>query len=221
MIIEIEQEIKNRNITRLCHFVHTNILLHILNNSDGIKAVDFIDQDILVQNDTQRMDGKTDYINCSVQYPNWWYLRKVRDNNPIFSDWAILFIDPIVATLDTTQFCKVNAAKRCGSYIKKGYEAFRELFEYQVENQVRSSTMLLNAPTDDQAEVLVYKKIPLEHIQGIAFENEKIAKEKIVEWQVMGFRPIDVFIAPKLFDVATSKDIRRGNEPSIKYYVEE
>ena len=31
MIDEIYEEIKKRNITRLCHFVHTNILLHILN----------------------------------------------------------------------------------------------------------------------------------------------------------------------------------------------
>ena len=93
MIDEIYEESKKRNITRLCHFVHTNILLHILNNNEGVKAVDFIKQDVLIQNDKQRMDGKTDYINCSVQYPNWWYLRRVKDNNPIFSDWAILFID--------------------------------------------------------------------------------------------------------------------------------
>lgn len=70
MIDEIYEEIKKRNITRLCHFVHTNILLHILNNNEGVKAVDFIKQDVLIQNDKQRMDGKTDYINCSVQYPN-------------------------------------------------------------------------------------------------------------------------------------------------------
>lgn len=82
MIDEIYEEIKKRNITRLCHFVHTNILLHILNNNEGVKAVDFIKQDVLIQNDKQRLDGKTDYINCSVQYPNWWYLRRVKDNNP-------------------------------------------------------------------------------------------------------------------------------------------
>lgn len=96
------------------------------------------------------MDGKTDYINCSVQYPNWWYLRRVKDNNPIFSDWAILFIDPIVATIETTQFCKVNAATRYGAYICKGAEAFRELFSANVGRQNRTKDMLQNAPTDDQ-----------------------------------------------------------------------
>ena len=199
----------------------TNILLHILNNNEGVKAVDFIKQDVLIQNDKQRMDGKTDYINCSVQYPNWWYLRRVKDNNPIFSDWAILFIDPIVATIETTQFCKVNAATRYGAYICKGAEAFRELFSANVGRQNRTKDMLQNAPTDDQAEVLVYENIPVSMIKGIAFENEEIARQKIVEWKVMGFPKIDVFISPELFDVSTSGKIRRGEEPLVKPYREE
>lgn len=195
--------------------------IHILNNNEGVKAVDFIKQDVLIQNDKQRMDGKTDYINCSVQYPNWWYLRRVKDNNPIFSDWAILFIDPIVATIETTQFCKVNAATRYGAYICKGAEAFRELFSANVGRQNRTKDMLQNAPTDDQAEVLVYENIPVSMIKGIAFENEEIARQKIVEWKVMGFPKIDVFISPELFDVSTSGKIRRGEEPLVKPYREE
>lgn len=175
-----------------------------MNNNEGVKAVDFINQDVLIQNDKLRLDGKTEYINCSVQYPNWWYLRRVKDNNPIFSDWAILFIDPIVATIETTQFCKVNAATRYGAYIYKGVEAFREMFSANVGRQNRTIDMLQNAPTDDQAEVLVYESIPVSMIKGIVFENEKIARQKIVEWKVMGFPKIDVFISPELFDVSTS-----------------
>ena len=221
MIDEIYKEITKRNITRLCHFVHTNVLLHILNNNEGVKAVNFINQDVLIQNDKLRLDGKTEYINCSVQYPNWWYLRRVKDNNPIFSDWAILFIDPIVATIETTQFCKVNAATRYGAYIYKGVEAFREMFSANVGRQNRTIDMLQNAPTDDQAEVLVYESIPVSMIKGIVFENEKIARQKIVEWKVMGFPKIDVFISPELFDVSTSGKIRSGVEPVVRPYREE
>ena len=65
------------------------------------------------------MMEKKDYVNCTIQYPNYWYYKRVKDNNYIFPDWAIIFIDPIVATLETTQFCPVNAAKRYGAYIKK------------------------------------------------------------------------------------------------------
>ena len=139
----------------------------------------------------------------------------------IFSDWAILFIDPIVATIETTQFCKVNAATRYGAYICKGAEAFRELFSANVGRQNRTKDMLQNAPTDDQAEVLVYENIPVSMIKGIAFENEEIARQKIVEWKVMGFPKIDVFISPELFDVPTSGKIRRGEEPLVKPYREE
>lgn len=220
MLVEIQEEIKQRKITRLCHFVHTNKLLYILHNSDGINAVDFISKDTLDQNDTQRLDGKTDFINCSIQYPNWWYLRRVKENNPIFSDWAILFIDPIVATFESTEFCKMNAAKRYGAYIKKGYKAFQEIFEQQTGSQFRTPKMLPNAPTDDQAEVLVYQSIPVEYITGIAFENAEIARQKIVEWQVIGAPIKDVYIAPALFDVSSSKRIRNGQEPIVMLFKE-
>ena len=62
MIDEIYEEIKKRNITRLCHFVHTNILLHILNNNEGVKAVEFFKNDVLILIDKKRMDSSTLYI---------------------------------------------------------------------------------------------------------------------------------------------------------------
>lgn len=221
MIIEIEEEIKKRGITRLCHFVHTNKLLHILSQEEGIKAVNFIDEDVLVQNDKQRLDGRKDFINCSIQYPNWWYLRKIKNNNLIFSDWAIIFIDPIVASLETTEFCEVNAATRYGEYIKKGYEAFEGIFSEKVKGRNRSASMLKNAPTDDQAEVLIYESIPRKYIIGIAFENEEIAQQKIVQWKVLELPKLNVYIAPELFETSTSEKIRRGQEPSIDIYMEE
>ena len=49
----------------------------------------------------------------------------------------------------------------------------------------------------------------------------KLQDKKIVEWKVMGFPKIDVFISPELFDVPTSGKIRRGEEPLVKPYREE
>lgn len=214
---DIEQEIAKRNITRLCHFVHTNKLLHILNSEDGIKAVDFIDQDILQKNDENRYDGKTDYVNCSVQYPNYWYFKRVKDNNTVFRDWAIVFIDPVVATFETSQFCPVNAATKYGAYIKKGYEAFKGMFESCITVGNRRSNrgieMLRNAPTDDQAEVLIYKNIPRKYITGIALASEEIAKEKRAEWEMIGVNNIDIYVAPELFTRETSDKIRKGKQP--------
>lgn len=217
-IKEIESEIQRRKITRLCHFVHTNKLLHILKSDEGIKAVDFIDLDILEQNDNKRLDGKTDYINCSIQYPNYWYLRRVKDNNPIFNDWAILFIDPVVISLETTMFSPVNAAARFGAYIDKGYKAFNCMFDKTITSNNRTTNrtpqMLDNASTDDQAEVLVYRNIPRKFITGIALESEEIARNKMTAWNLIGVPEIDIYVAPDLFSGETSKMIRQGIAPN-------
>jgi len=217
----IQDEVKKRNITRLCHFVHTNKLLHILNSEEGIRAVNFIEYDILKQNDELRLDGKKDFINCSIEYPNYWYFRKVENNDAIFSDWAIVFIDPITISFATTEFCPVNAAKRYGAYIGKGYNVFKSIFDEQIERQRRTPQMLTNVPTDDQAEVLVYKNIPRKYITGIAFKNEEIAKRKKAEWKVLNIPPIDVYIAPELFERTASDKIRRGIKPYEHLYMGE
>lgn len=221
-IIEIQNDISSRKITRLCHFVHTNKLLHILNSNEGIKAVDFIAEDVLVQNDKERFDGMTSYVNCSIQYPNYWYFRRVKDNNPVFKDWAIIFIDPIVMTWETTKFCPVNAATGCGKYIKSGYEGFRMLYDDRVPFSRcpdRTPNMLSNATTDDQAEVLVYQNIPREYILGIALDNEKMARQKEAEWSMLPNVPqFDIYITPDLFTGVTSRKIRNGEAPlEIKY----
>lgn len=224
-INEIDIEIKERNITRLCHFVHTNLLLHILNSEEGIKAVNFIDKDILKQNDEQRLDGKKDYVNCSIQYPNYWYFRRVKDNNPVFPDWAIIFIDPIVIAYETTEFCSVNAATRYGAYIEKGYAAFKDMFSNKIDigNKVhnRSGMMLKSAPTDDQAEALVYKSIPRKFITGIALMSEEAAREKKAAWDVLGVPDIDIYIAPELFSRTASDKIRQGILPEEYKYMED
>lgn len=221
-IIEIQNDISSRKITRLCHFVHTNKLLHILNSSEGIKAVDYIDEDVLEQNDKARYDGKTNYVNCSIQYPNYWYFRKVKDNNPIFKDWAIIFIDPIVMTWNTTMFCPVNAAKNRGKYIMKGYEGFKKIYQDRLSFSRcpdRTPKMLSNAPTDDQAEVLVFQNIPRKYILGIALDSEENAKLKQAEWKLLQDVPqFDIYIAPELFTEATSRKVRNGEAPlEIKY----
>lgn len=221
MIIEIEREIRERGITRLCHFVPTNKLLHILNSEEGIKAVDFINKDVLVQNDTKRLDGRTDCINCSIQYPNYWYYRAIEKKNSIFPDWAVIFINPIVATYEATEFCPVNAAKKNGKFIGKGYENFKLIFADDVNGYKRNSYMLMNVPTNDQAEVLVQGNIPRKLITGIAFKDEEIARQKVAEWSVLNVPKIDVYVAPDLFDGTASNKIRKGIMPVEKLYVEE
>jgi hypothetical protein len=213
----IEREIRGRNISRLCHFTPSNKAVHILGSDTGVLAVDFINSDIYDANDEGRYDGKTDYVNCSIQYPNYWYFRTIKDKNPIFKDWVILFIRPELLLSDTTRFCFTNAAYRRGTYIKEGFEAFKAMFAEQVYGNRtlrRSPQMLPCCPTDDQAEVLIYRSICREDIMAIAVPDEEQAKRENKRWITLGDVPsFDIIIAPDLFNGSFSDKVRRGRVP--------
>ena len=116
-----------------------------------------------------------------------------------FQNWksfgeSVLYIDPLTFVIGTNASGKSNIldaisflsdsakgipindiAKQARGgldwIVRKGAEAFRELFSANVGRQNRTKDMLQNAPTDDQAEVLVYENIPVSMIKGIAFEK--------------------------------------------------
>lgn len=214
--ILIGQEALNRKVTRLCHLTRSQKAMHILSSEDGIQAVDFLDESLYDANDPHRLDGRTGLINCSVQYPNHWYWNRVKDKDPLFSDWVILFINPEIITLNTTEFCAVNAATARGAYIKKGYDAFQELFTNRVRNRGRTPQMLPCCPTDDQAEVLVYKNISRKDIIGVAVQNEDQADKERARWEILNIPKFDITIAPDLFNGNWSTKVRQGITP-IEY----
>ena len=213
--ILIRQEIQDRGITRLCHLTRSQKALHILSSEDGIKAVDFLDKSLYDANDPLRLDGKKDFVNCSIQYPNHWYWNKVKDKDPLFRDWVILFINPEILTLNTTEFCAVNAATGSGTYIKKGYRAFQELFDRSVRYRNRTPKMLSCCPTDDQAEVLVYKNISRKDIIGVIVQDEDQAESESIRWYrcLNNIPEIDIIIAPDLFNGQWSGKVRQGIRP--------
>jgi hypothetical protein len=217
------KEICERGITRLCHFTRSIKVLHILRSEDGIKAVDFIEDDIYDANDELRLDGKTNFVNCSIQYPNYWYWKQVKDKNPLFKDWVILYINPTILLLETTEFCFTNAAFKNGVCIKKGYDSFKELFANTVHGkriQRRTPNMLHCCPTDDQAEVLVYKNISRKDIIGVAVESKEQAKREYRRWYktLNDIPKLDIIIAPDLFNKQWSNKVRQGKVPlEFKY----
>ena len=188
--------------------------MHILTSEDGIKAVDFLDKSIYDANDPLRLDGKTDYINCSIQYPNHWYWNKVKNKESLFKEGVILLINPEILLLDTTQFCPFNAATGRGAYINKGYRTFQELYNSRLSSRSRSTNMLSCCPTDDQAEVLVYKNISRKDIIGIIVEDEDRAESESIKHSILKNVPkIDIIIAPDLFNGEWSRKVRRGEKP--------
>lgn len=220
---EILTEIENRCIKRICHFTKSKNLSHILNDFKGIYATDFLPESYKDCNDSLRLDGKTDYICCSIEYPNIFYLNRIKNNDKLFKDWIILSIDPKVMCLEKTLFSKVNSATEKGRYISKGINGFRALFEDQIVTNkrsiTRSTTMLQSSPTDIQAEVLIYKKIHIKYIKEIIVKSELQAKEEFFRMKLWGGKTdIPIIVAPELFDSNLSKKLRDGERPKEHYY---
>ena len=169
-----------RGVTRLCHFTKFQSLTHIINSADGILASDSIRQDTKNVNDTARYDGELDFVCCSVQYPNSWFLQKAmqRDSDKIFKDWVVLYIDLNILRKKSAKFCPCNASKSGGAYISSNIDNIDSIFAASVSTfrYPRPQKMLSCCPTDGQAEILIEKSIPREYIDGIAVGDEDTAK---------------------------------------------
>ncbi len=77
--------LKTRGVTRLCHFTKFQNLTHIITSVDGVLASSSIRQDTKNVNDTARYDGELDFVCCSVQYPNSWFLKRAMANGAYIS----------------------------------------------------------------------------------------------------------------------------------------
>ncbi|MCY9658489.1 DarT ssDNA thymidine ADP-ribosyltransferase family protein [Paenibacillus chondroitinus] len=223
-----KQLLEQKGITRLCHFTKSNKLPHILSKESGIVANTELDDQIelLSKNDPLRLDGKEDYVCCTVQYPNTWYLRNIKNNDPLFTEWVIILINPYLVTNDTTLFCHRNAAAGRGVYIKEGYEGFSGMFNQTVQGQRpmnRTQRMLSCCATDDQAEVLIYKNVSRSDILGLVVPNEEQARKEKARLKFIKGVPDDLtfIIAPDLFEVSWSAMVRNGQVPSEILYREE
>ncbi|MFV0364677.1 MAG: DarT ssDNA thymidine ADP-ribosyltransferase family protein [Suipraeoptans sp.] len=216
---EIRRLLLARNVKRLCHLTQINNLISILYGEEGVWATDFIDEDNLFRNDTERLDGKTDYISTSIEYPNVWYYRNKKYANPEVSEWAILFIDPIVCELETSLFCPVNAATSHGAYIGREYQQLYKMFSSDLGNRKRTVNMLSCCPTDDQAEVLIYKNIPTKYISGIAFEREHTMKAFKDLFEKYNVAYPDLYVSNELFGTAMSSKVRMGLRPDEKLMI--
>lgn len=218
---EIQNEIKNRGITRLCHMTTMENQLSILEEDTGILADDYINEEKLNRNDLDRLDGRTDYISTSMQYPNVWYLNYRRKISSASKDWAIIFIDSDICGINNTLFSPVNAAKAYGAYLSIGASALKTSFSEVVNGRVRPTNMFSCCPTDDQAEVMIYKEIPVEYFMGIAFESKKAMVRflDLAERYELSYQ--DLYIAPDLFTTQLSSKIRLEIEPQEIKVMEE
>jgi hypothetical protein len=224
---DLRREAESRGITRLCHLTPFRNLVHIATGEGLLSTAQLSgsERQVFNQQDLARLDQHPDHISCSIEYPNAWYFRQrhsaARGAELLFPDWVCVCIELHHLWRDDTLFCPRNAAAAGGRLVSGGIAAFYSMYAEQVEGAggqtfTRAAERDPACPTDEQAEVLVYRRIPLEDVQQIVVANESQAKRTFV-----GLEQLDVSadrfkyaICPEFFDpYRLSQLIRRGGRP--------
>jgi hypothetical protein len=221
----VRAEAMRRGIERLCHFTPSRKLPHILADERGIRSVAELEADgadTLNQNDPLRLEGDA-IINCSIEYPNTWLLDKMQDREKVFPDWVVLLLDPSLLWRDDALFTPRNAAS--GVPQVPGIVGFNALFAELVvgaggRSFRRTTAMLVNCPTDGQAEVLIPRNIDRSLIRGIAVASEAQAETEIARLGMLNNIPeVNWFVAPGMFSPNWVNVVRAGRRPNETRYV--
>lgn len=189
--------INERKINYLIHFTKSSNLPFILGDEqlqstpNGIVSDDLLPKEI-ERNDKKRNDQHTNYICCSVQFPNlkYQYRQKKTQEDNLFNEWAFIYIDPTIID-NSTLFSPVNAASGNGINLDCGIDAFEKIFEDKFDFWKCSKTRGMqpytsyrpkNLPncyaSNMQAEILIKERIPIESIKEIRFPASTFDYEK-------------------------------------------
>ena len=219
MNLAIKKAATKRGITRLCHLTPSRNLVHIATDQTGILASDRLATNreaTFNPMDEERLDGFSDHVCCSIQYPNAWYLRKIRQEEKIFLDWVILLIKPDYLWYSGTKFSPRNAAARYGAFVSEDINGFTGMFAGTTSGAggrtfsrgINHPTFL---PTDEQAEVLIPDAIARDDILGVVVKDEGQAKREIVRMQTLGVRFPQYIVAPDFFDPSRLSGMLRSS----------
>ena len=221
----IQAASERRGITRLCHFTPSRNLGHIAKDPEGILAswhLDADDRAVFNPTDLKRLDGYPDHICCSIQYPNAWYFKKARENEPLFPDWVVLLIEAHYLWRTDAKFCPRNAAAQSGRLIDEGIQAFEALFAETVEGvrtYARGPRHPASFPTDEQAEVLIPDRIQRRDIIGIVVCDDAQARREVAALKLLGQAPPPIVVIPEFFNPnGLSSLLRDGRVPHEREY---
>ncbi|MDD2446050.1 MAG: DarT ssDNA thymidine ADP-ribosyltransferase family protein [Clostridia bacterium] len=159
----LDECIKQRNLKNIYHFTNIENFISILKN--GILSRDLLNKNNISysHNDNDRIDGKTDCICCSLEYPN----SKLSYTFVLNKRIALIIFEIDISILyNSVAYCSLsNAAMRNGSQIKPISE-INDLFLGE-----RNPALPMNYTTDQQAEILIKDQIPLNYIKKIYINN--------------------------------------------------
>lgn len=228
MNLEVQAEVERLGITRICHLTPVKNLVHITTGAGLLSsaALEDAERQAFTQQDLDRWDGHPDHISCSIEYPNAWYYEQKAGNDEIFRTWAVVTVDPKHLAHDATRFCHRNASAARGAHIRDGLRGLRGMYDTPVEGAggrmyTRSSRHLAPCPTDNQAEVLVPRFVPIDDVRSIAVPSEEQAAMVYVGLEQINGEPdrFTFIIAPTLFRPwSLSAAISGGTRPEERVW---
>ena len=168
--------LKRRQIRKLYHFTQTDNLKNIFKygllsrcelESRGIDS--FI-------NDEYRYDECLNAICTSIEFPNYKMFYKLRQENPDI-DWAVLEFDASIICDFNCAFNWTNAGDSKSYNIplnqRMTKSALEDLFTDKEGYPSRDELKIPDCyPTNPQAEVLIFDRIPIDYINSVSFKNE-------------------------------------------------
>ncbi len=222
------EAVGRRGISRLCHVTPFRNLVHLASGDRGLLSIEQLAAagEPFDQQDLERLDGHPDHICCSIEYPNAWYLQNRRmratPTQRLFPDWVCLDIDPRHLSEPGTRVCVRNAAALGGTLIEDmSVEAFDALYAPSTSGAGgrryrRTAERLPACPTDDQAEVLVPRHIPLTDVRTVVVVSESDARRFYAALDQIGAQVANLnwAVAPVLFNASgLSAAVARGAPP--------
>lgn len=221
IIESIRTKAEKRGITRLCHFTPSRNLAHIASDPRGLLASRHLKADekaVFNPTDSERFDGYTNHLCCSIQYPNAWYFRAARGKETLFRDWVVVFIKNHYLWRTGTKFCPRNAAASYGRSVREGAGAFDALFVRSVVGNQRYERGLDHPaflPTDEQAEVLIPDVVEHGDVIGVAVRDRAQARREVAALNILGRKPPRIFVVPEFYSPERlSGLLRAGNKPA-------
>ena len=221
IITSIRTKAAERGISRLCHFTPSRNLGHIASDPRGLLASRHLKADekaVFNPTDSERLDGHTNHLCCSIQYPNAWYFRTARGKETLFRDWVVVFIKSHYLWRAGAKFCPRNAAAGYGRSVREGATAFDALFAQSVvgnRTYERGPDHPAFLPTDEQAEVLIPDAVEQEDVIGIAVRDQAQAKREIAALKILGRKSPRIFVVPVFYSPGSlSSLLRAGSTPA-------
>ena len=181
---EIQRLFERRGVNHLVHFTRLENLSSVI--ADGAlltrEALEDPAHCPVLFSDDQRLDGRKDAVNLSIEFPNHrMFYKKRQESHTRPSDWVIIRLCSALAWELDCAFCPGNAAS--GTYSGKALRDLRSVeslsacFAEKAPGPGAPARKDLRIPerypTDPQAEVLALEAVRLDYLEAIVFFDRR------------------------------------------------